>query len=52
MYQGARAARAGQGDQRGAGGPRGDVDGVRRPRELLLEHGGLWAGDLVLHGAV
>ena len=39
-------------DGGGAGGPRGGGDGVRQPRELLLEHGGLWARDLVLHGAV
>ena len=34
------------GDRAGGG------DGVRQPRTMLLEHGGLWAGDLVLHGAV
>ena len=38
------AARAGQGNLRGAGGPRGGGKGIQQPGGLLLQHGGLWAG--------
>ena len=45
QYARAIALHAEHGDIGGAGGPREGGKGVRQPRELLPEHGGVRAGD-------